>query len=73
MSMNKTCPISNFSSGEAVDGMEFVVSGNSGFNESNYSGAGRRSKIFASPGRSVLEVAGRYLDSNWKYPRDPRF
>src|SRR5437868_11255484 len=34
MSMNKTCPISNFTSEEYSDGIGFVLSRNSRFNES---------------------------------------
>src|SRR5947209_11325200 len=34
MSMNKTCPISNFTSEERSDGMSFVLSRNSRLNES---------------------------------------
>src|SRR6266513_593782 len=33
MSMNKTCPISNFTSEECSDGMNFLLSQNSRFNE----------------------------------------
>ena len=33
MSMNKTCPISNFMSEERPDGMRFLLSQNSRFNE----------------------------------------